>query len=1060
MYINDNTMKNMNKFILIFLVMVVSTSLIAQNNRLDFDGVDDYVTCGIMNLSNKSFAIEGWFKADDLPGSGDYAFIFGNIIEGVNAAHIRINGTSNKLEFIMGSPSSWTTLTSNAVIQTGIWYHVAILNYHNVGGYDYQYIVLNGIVDAYYPYSTFYNYSNSTFRIGGSGNTAYLDGLVDEVKVWTNINRGLQDVRDDMYKEVVGNETGLLAYYKLDETGGTTANDSQTSSNYDGTLTNMTGNEWTTSSAFFGPKNCLDFDGSNYVLCGNDASLTQFNDFTMEAWVKLDNSAADQKILGKFDNWDPNGNYYMIGVGNGKQYSQINANGNKIDFTAGDVPSNKWTHLAVTFSKGNGGANGTCYGYVNGEIVYSKTDVADAAINVSNATYQFRIGAAPWDYNYFRVNGLVDEVRIWSSQRSTSEIRENMYKNLIGDESNLVAYYNLDKPSGASVPCFPDKNNDGTNYGATSWVASTAFNTWLDTDDSDWSTASNWSRGSVPSSTDNVGIYDYIGGSNQSISSAASCNNLSIGSSATLTISSNSITASDNIYNFGTLAITGTLINNSSLSKFINNGTLTVNGTATLEDLTNNSGKTVTINEEKQMTVEGDLDNDGTITISSSASGTGSLIVNGTATGDVKMERYIEAATWNNWEDGWHFVSSPVANYDIATSNFVVATAAEYDFYAWSEKYNVWVNYKDGTNPVFSDADVNGSDNFEIGRGYMAAYKNTEIKDFTGNINIEDVVINGLTNTGGTQDYHSWHLLGNPFNSALTWDDTWTTENIGANIQIWNEAGSSYTIIANDPGGVIPATNGFMIQGTSTTSASVTIPKSKRVHNATPFYKNADFPIIKLKANNIDNPSFQESQLLFNPESSMEYNPDFDCDFLPGYAPLFYSNIDGRPMGLNSMPDVEETTTIPFTFIKNEGFNFSIEMYKVQNMDMDVWLYDNKLNKDHNLTQSPVYYFTAFENDNNERFAIHFSSLGIDDDVQTTAPTIRTYASNNTLYILNPQQKQGTVTIYNLTGQKVAAFKLTGDTKQQQTLNLADIINIVKIQTNDEVISSKVIFRN
>ena len=478
---------------------------------------------------------------------------------------------------------------------------------------------------------------------------------------------------------------------------------------------------------------------------------------------------------------------------------------------------------------------------------------------------------------------------------------------------------------------------------------------------------------------------------------------------------------------------------------------------AQCDNLTIISGASLTVNEGKAITVNGDLDNDGTLTISSSSSGTGSLIVNGTVSGDVTAQRYIAGADWGTWNDGWHFISSPVANYDIAASNFVVATAADYDFYAWSEVNNEWINFKTGDVPSFLT--VNGSDNFELGRGYMAAYKNADTKDFTGTINVENVEIEGLTNTGGTQDYHSWHLLGNPFNSALTWDNTWTTVNIGANIQIWNEAGSSYTIIANNPGGVIPATNGFMIQGTSTTSASVTIPKSKRVHNATPFYKNADFPIIKLKANNIDNPSFQESQLLFNPESSMEYNPDFDCDFLPGYAPLFYSNIDGRPMGLNSMPDAEETTTIPFTFIKNEGFNFSIEMYEVQNMDMDVWLYDNKLNKDHNLTQSPVYYFTAFENDNNERFAIHFSPLGIDDDVQTTAPTIQTYASSNTLYILNPKQKRGTVTIYNLTGQKVAAFELTGDTKQQQTLVVSDVINIVKVQTDSEVISGKVIMK-
>jgi len=64
------------------------------------------------------------------------------------------------------------------------------------------------------------------------------------------------------------------------------------------------------------------------------------------------------------------------------------------------------------------------------------------------------------------------------------------------------------------------------------------------------------------------------------------------------------------------------------------------------------------------------------------------------------------------------------------------------------------------------------------------------------------------------------------------------------------------------------------------------------------------------------------------------------------------------------------------------------------------------------------------------------------------------------------QQKRGAVTIYNLAGQRVATFKLTGDTKQlynvhSQTgvLNTNNMINIVKIQTNDEVISEKVIFR-
>jgi len=533
------------------------------------------------------------------------------------------------------------------------------------------------------------------------------------------------------------------------------------------------------------------------------------------------------------------------------------------------------------------------------------------------------------------------------------------------------------------------------------WVGSTAFNTWLNVTNTTWATTTNWSRSSTPTTTDNVGIintgnsYPICSGTT---TSPSLCDNLSVASNTT----------------FG-------------------------------------------VNANKALTVSGNLFNYGTFTVNSDAMGTGSLIVEGTATGDVIMERYLVAATWTEWSDGWHFLSSPVANYAIQ-DNFTVATADEYDFYAWSEPNNLWINFKNTSNsPTFLE--VNGSNDFELGHGYMAAYKTTSTKNFTGTINVDDVTISGLTITGSTNDNRSWHLLGNPFNSALTWDESWTQSFIGGNIAIWDELGKSYHYIAAKDGGVIPATNGFMVQAEPETKASsLTIPKNKRVHSSQAFYKNADFPIIKLKANNIDIPSFQESQLLFIPESTMGYEIEFDGDFLVGYAPLFYSKIDGMPMAVNSMPIVEETTTIPFTFIKNEGLNFSIEMYEIQNVDMDVWLYDNKLNKDHNLTLNPVYVFTAFENDNSERFVIHFSPLGLDEETLYNN-TIQAYANNNTLYILNPDMKQGEVSIYTLAGQKIVEFTLLGDTKQQISIATNSMIVIVKIQTKDEIVSNKVVFQ-
>lgn len=456
------------------------------------------------------------------------------------------------------------------------------------------------------------------------------------------------------------------------------------------------------------------------------------------------------------------------------------------------------------------------------------------------------------------------------------------------------------------------------------------------------------------------------------------------------------------------------------------------------------------------LTVSGDLTvaSGGSLNVGSTANGTSSLIIEGTSNGNVSVQRYIAAASWTNWNDGWHQVSSPVADYDITTSNFTVTPANEYDFFAWSEIYNLWVNFKDGSNPAFTDADVNGSDDFELGHGYMVAYKNAAIKSFTGEINNANVSISNLDITGST-DYYSWHLLGNPFTSALTWFTDWTTSNIAGTAKIWNEANQSYsTISAGDP---IPPTNGFMIQVTAD-NASLTIPVSKCIHNSQAFYKNSDYPIIKLKACNLDNTSAQESEIRFNPQSTTEWDWEFDSDFLSGYAPLFYSNIDDRPMAVNSMPEYSENTVVPFTFIKNEGLNFSIEMDEITGMDKDVWLMDKKLNNEQNLSLNPVYVFTSLEGDNAERFEIRFKAVGIEEDIVKSY--IQCWAKDNNLYIINPESKTGKIQVFTVLGQAVLNTKLTCDAKQEITLHVPSGFYLVTILSENYMTSRKVYIEN
>ena len=119
--------------------------------------------------------------------------------------------------------------------------------------------------------------------------------------------------------------------------------------------------------------------------------------------------------------------------------------------------------------------------------------------------------------------------------------------------------------------------------------------------------------------------------------------------------------------------------------------------------------------------------------------------------------------------DGWHTISSPVNAMTIAGSAFAPASGDD-DLYAWDEVAYTWRNYNDVNFP--------GS-TFVNGNGYLAAYKNTSIKEFTGTLNNADITFTNLSLTSGKGE--GCHLLGNPFPSAIKWNDgNWALSNVGA----------------------------------------------------------------------------------------------------------------------------------------------------------------------------------------------------------------------------------------------------------------------------------------
>jgi hypothetical protein len=464
---------------------------------------------------------------------------------------------------------------------------------------------------------------------------------------------------------------------------------------------------------------------------------------------------------------------------------------------------------------------------------------------------------------------------------------------------------------------------------------------------------------------------------------------------------------------------TGTLIAGSNSTFIVTNlAGVTINMDATLNNVTIANGARLTIAPNGKLTVSGNLVNSGP------ASGLvvepdGSMI-HATAGVPGMVKRFFAAATWSDWQDGWHFLSSPVAGQPFnEEGGFITGGEGnEFDLYAWSEPNDQWVNIKNTTvPPLFST--VNPGNEFVAGKGYLAAYQQQGDKTFTGVLNVSDVPVDNLTVTGTGN--HGWHLLGNPFASGLVWYSDWVTSNIGGVAYTWNEAGMSYT--PRNPGDIIPACNGFMVRVIENpdNTGSLIIPAAKRVHGSQAWFKESEYPVITLFARNLDNRSFQECQVRFNPASTMNVDPVFDGVFLPGYAPYLYSVCGNEKLAVHALPGPDEGLVIPLGFEKNNGDHYRIEAQIPGGVAASIVLTDKIAGRQHNLLTDAAYEFTASDKDAPGRFELRFSHVGVG---EPPGQSKNIYSSGKNIFLHHCGESQ--VEVYSILGKLMVSRTLAG----------------------------------
>jgi len=214
--------------------------------------------------------------------------------------------------------------------------------------------------------------------------------------------------------------------------------------------------------------NALHFDGlDDYCNIQDNNLLDLTSTYTLEAWINLEGYSWLAGIISKYHTNSANG--YLLRLSGSAPYDEISFDGKE---TSGlNLQLNKWYHIAAVNN------NGSRTLYVNGIEVplYGTADFTFPTVN----TDPLRIGS---DYGGRYFTGTIDEVRIWNVARSGSEIVNNYYKPLRGDEAGLIGLWHLDEPAGNIAYDGSKFNLNGTLFNNPAHVVSGAMPENSDTD--------------------------------------------------------------------------------------------------------------------------------------------------------------------------------------------------------------------------------------------------------------------------------------------------------------------------------------------------------------------------------------------------------------------------------------------------------------------------------------------------------------------------------------------------------------------------------------------------
>ncbi len=484
----------------------------------------------------------------------------------------------------------------------------------------------------------------------------------------------------------------------------------------------------------------------------------------------------------------------------------------------------------------------------------------------------------------------------------------------------------------------------------------------------------------------------------------------------------------------------------------------------------------LTINPGKALTVHGALSlaegkANGRLNILSDATGTGSLIVEGTSSGSVDGQYYVDTYA----SDKWHYVASPVSgqllNESWITANSLDNTNGAYQLFRFDEDNNYWIIWASDGNPeAFTDA------TFVDARGYCLSRSEAGALNMSGSLRTSNVNY-PATHTEGKGN--GWNMVGNPFSSAMGVTATASSaedflavnaalldDNYEA-LYVWDEQSNyanyrnDYKVISNaEIGGLTRISQNYIMPGQAfmakvNTSGNLQFNTAMQAHAAVGSFKSKEnWPYFELIAENDTRMNATAVGFHYNMTSGLD--PSYDAAKLKGNTEIaLYTRLvedNGHDFAIQALPysrsygfeipvglDLAEEQEITFS-INQEGMDDS----KIILEDRKAGIFTNLLEKNFTVLAA---------GDGTGRFFLHVGNITGVDVLKRETLHIFAYVSGNLIHInSNEKLAEPKILLMDVTGRLLGSYENTQSIPAPKTAG----VYLVTIETDNERITEKI----